>query len=108
MARRTLQQLAPRVIFATLPGPTRKREASPYCYRLTYRNPQPEEAGCVLLWEVLGGRDIYQIALEREESGNLRWHCTCADATYRGEGEHLCKHVQGLISLGGKGEEQTG
>ena len=49
-----------------LPGPTRKRLFSPYCYRLTYTNPKPGEAGCALLWEVLGGRLIYQIALERE------------------------------------------
>jgi hypothetical protein len=93
---------APSVLFALLPGPTRKREPSAYCYRLTYRNPLPGEPGCALLWEVSGGRLTYQIALEREETGRLRWHCTCADAVYRGETveNHRCKHVRGLIDLG--------
>jgi len=45
------------VVFTSLPGPTRKREPSPYCYRLTYRNPQPREPGCVLMWAV-GGKSI--------------------------------------------------
>jgi len=55
-----------------------------------------------MLWEVLGGRLDYQIALERAESGDLRWHCTCADAVYRGEydSRHVCKHVRGLKELG--------
>jgi hypothetical protein len=84
-----------------LPGPTRKRNPSPYCYRLTYRSPQPDELGCVLLWDVYGGRQEYQIALERETTGKLCWHCTCADAVYRGEeSPHTCKHVRGLRSLG--------
>jgi hypothetical protein len=95
---------APYILFSLLPGPTRKRKESPYCYRLTYRNPQPGEAGCVMLWEVLGGRQEYQIALERGETGELHWHCTCADAVYRGEYDtrHVCKHVRGLKELGGK------
>ncbi|HEY7330584.1 MAG TPA: hypothetical protein VH592_23290 [Gemmataceae bacterium] len=89
------------VVFTSLPGPTRKRNLSPYCYRLTYRNPQLNEPGCVLLWDVFGGRQEYQIALERETTGKLRWHCTCADAVYRGEdAPHTCKHVRGLRSLG--------
>jgi len=89
------------VLFASLPGPTRKRMLSPYCYRLTYRNPGPAEEGCALLWEVYGGREIYQIALERERSGALRWHCTCADAVYRGEDDpHTFKHIRGLQALG--------
>ena len=93
--------LATGVVFASLPGPTRKREASPYCYRLSYRNPQPREPGCVLLWDVFGGRQEYQIALERETTGKLRWHCTCADAVYRGENApHTCKHVRGMQALG--------
>jgi hypothetical protein len=54
-----------------------------------------------LLWEVYGGREIYQITLERQPSGGLCWHCTCADAVYRGEDEpHTCKHVRGLLTLG--------
>jgi hypothetical protein len=93
--------LAAAVVFASLPGPTRKRAPSAYCYRLTYRNPNPTEPGCVLLWDVDGGRQSYQIALERESAGTLRWHCTCADAVYRGEdAPHLCKHVRGLQALG--------
>jgi hypothetical protein len=84
-----------------LPGPTRKRTWSPYRYRLTYRNPQREAIGCALLWEVLGGRMTYQIVLERSPRGELRWHCTCADAVYRGENApHVCKHVRGLQALG--------
>jgi hypothetical protein len=89
------------VVFASLPGPSRKRTPSAYCYRLTYRTPDPAEPGCLLLWDVLGGRDVYQIALQRQQGGGLRWHCTCADAVYRGESRpHLCKHVRGLQALG--------
>src|SRR5258708_1931037 len=93
--------LAADVVFAALPGPTRKRTPSPYCYRLTYQNPDSLAEGCVLSWDVLGGRDVYQIALERQASGRLRWHCSCADAVYRGENRaHVCKHVRGLQALG--------
>jgi hypothetical protein len=100
--------LAPAVLVATLPGPTRKRTHSPYCYRLTYRNPEPGGTGCALLWEVLGGREIYQIALERERSGRFLWHCTCPDAVYRGEdAPHTCKHVRGLLRLGRGGRDRT-
>jgi hypothetical protein len=89
------------VVFTSLPGPTRKRAPSAYCYRLVYRNPEPNVAGCMLLWDVHGGREPYQIALERQTGGRLRWHCTCADAIYRGEDEpHTCKHVRGLQALG--------
>src|SRR5919199_5572083 len=96
------------VLFTILPGPTRKRERSPYCYRLTYRNPEPEVPGCALLWDVFGGRLPYQVALEREPSGGLRWHCTCADAIYRGESSnHVCKHVRGLQTLGRRPIEEV-
>ncbi len=90
------------MVVAALPGPTRKRTPSPYCYRLTYRNPDPAVPGCTLLWDVIGGRLRYQIALERETDGRLHWHCTCADAIYRGDTEpnHVCKHVRGLLNLG--------
>ena len=86
------------VLYADLPGPTRKRTQSPYAFRLTYRNADPRGRGCALVWEVEGGRMIYQIALEREEGGGLRWHCTCADAVYRGEDfpDYQCKHVRAL------------
>ena len=85
-------------LYADLPGPTRKRTHSPYCFRLTYRNADPREPGCALVWEVHGGRMTYQIAVEREAAGGLRWHCTCADAVYRGEDfpDYQCKHVRAL------------
>jgi hypothetical protein len=99
------RSLAPTVVFTSLPGPTRKRTVSPYCYRLCYQG-DGDAAGCVLLWDVMGGRDIYQVTLERQENGNLRWHCTCADAVYRGEsGQHVCKHVRGVQALGRKQTE---
>src|SRR5262245_58316660 len=92
--------LANEVAFAALPGPTRKRLPSPYCYHLTYR-ADAEAVGCVLLWDVLGGREVYQVALERLPSGELCWHCTCPDAIYRGDRvPHTCKHVRGLQGLG--------
>src|SRR5262245_30256714 len=95
--------LPPGIVFTTLPGPTRKRTPSPYCYRLTYTSPDPVGEGCALLWEVYGGRLTYQVALERQPSGRLRWHCTCADAVYRGENApHVCKHVRGLREAGRK------
>lgn len=89
-------------LITVLPGPTRRRQPSPYCYRLTYRNPEPAVPGCSLLYDVRGGRTVYQVALEREPNGELRWHCTCADAIYRGETEpnHVCKHVRGLLQVG--------
>ncbi len=89
------------VIYTALPGPSRQRSPRAYRYRLIYRNSKPADPGCALLWEVEGGRLLYQIVLEREETGRLRWHCTCADAVYRGEDErHLCKHIRGLQGYG--------
>jgi hypothetical protein len=94
---------APTVLFTLLPGPDRKRVARPYGYRLTYRNPDDDAAGCVMLWEVSGGRLHYQIAMERDESGSLRLHCSCADAIFRCETEgRLCKHARGLLEIGGR------
>jgi hypothetical protein len=87
---------------AVLPGPGRRRMASVYRYRVTYTNPHPGEPGCVMLWEVTGGRFGYQIALELTDTGELHWHCTCADAAYRSENQpHLCKHIRGLQALRG-------
>ena len=81
-----------------LPGPDRKRTAKAYHYHLTYRRGEAAEPGCLMLWEVRGGRSAYQIALERREQGALRIHCTCADAIYRGEQPgHRCKHVEGFL-----------
>jgi hypothetical protein len=99
----TLRSEAPAVLFTPLPGPDRKRVARPYGYRLTYRNPDADACGCVLLWEVSGGRLHYQVALERDESGALRLHCSCADAVFRCEAEgRLCKHARGLLEIGGR------
>src|SRR5262245_65644274 len=75
------------VLFTYLPGPDRSRSRTAYGYRLIYRNPEEGAAGCALIWEVFGGRARYQIALERDEAGELRLHCTCADAVFRAEGE---------------------
>lgn len=83
---------------AVLPGPDRKQTLSEYLFRVTYRNPAADEPGCVMVWEVCGGRLPYQIAVERTDRGGLKWHCSCADAVYRGDNpEHTCKHVRGLI-----------
>jgi len=93
-------QLSPfGIILKLLPGPDRNRRLNVYTYRITYRNPLSAQPGCVMTWEVSGGRLSYQIALERTRSSKLTWHCTCADAIYRGDGHphHVCKHVQGLI-----------
>jgi hypothetical protein len=39
--------------------------------------------------------------LERDEAGNLRLHCTCADAVFRAEEDgRFCKHVRGLLQIG--------
>src|SRR5438876_2270855 len=84
-----------------LPGPDRKRLPKNYRYRLAYRNADPEAIGCVMLWEVRGGRTSYQIAIERDETGAMRSHCTCADAVFRGHvHDHVCKHVRGFLKLG--------
>jgi hypothetical protein len=84
-----------------LPGPDRKRTSKSYHYHLTFRRHQTEAPGCLMTWHVRGGRLPYQIALERQEHGTLRVHCTCADAIYRGEQPgHRCKHVEGFLQVG--------
>jgi hypothetical protein len=89
------------VLLTLLPGPDRKRTQSPYWYRLTYRDAALRGAGCVMAWEVSGGRSTYQVALERDDRGSLHLHCTCADAVYRAEDEgRFCKHVRGLLEFG--------
>lgn len=83
---------------ATIPGPDRKRTLTDYRYRLTYRDAAPDGPGCLMAWDVSGGRLPYQVAVERTDGGQLRWHCSCADAVYRGEDvRHTCKHVRGLV-----------
>lgn len=95
-------------LFTLLPGPGRKRAESTYGYRLTYRGPEAPSAGCVMSWEVSGGRVPYQIHLERDEAGTLRLHCTCADAVFRAEEEgRFCKHVRGLFQIG-RGDAASG
>jgi hypothetical protein len=92
----------PDILTADLPGPTRKRTPSQYGFRLTYRSLDPRAEECILLWDVYGGRLTYQIAVEREERGSLRWHCTCADWVYRGEDfpDYQCKHIRALRARG--------
>jgi hypothetical protein len=100
--------LPPFTLLARLPGPDRKRSETPYCYLLRHRDVQTAGPACVLLWEVTGGRQEYQIALERDEVGNLRLHCTCADAVYRAENEgRFCKHIRGLLSFGQAGSQPS-
>jgi hypothetical protein len=81
-----------------LPGPDRKRLPKQYHFTITYRNPKVQDSGCVMTWEVQGGRMAYQIALEQTPTGKRQWHCSCADAIFRGEDNpnHQCKHVQAL------------
>lgn len=87
-------------VFSLLPGPDRKRQPAAYRYSLTFRNPETGP-GCVMVWDVNGGRMSYQIALERDEVGTLHLHCTCADAIFRAEPEgRFCKHVRGLLDIG--------
>src|SRR5262245_28190006 len=89
------------LITLVLPGPDRKRTFMPYHYRMTFRTPTPGEPGCVATWDLYGGREDYQISLERTEGGELLWHCTCPDAVYRADdaNPHYCKHVRGLIDV---------
>jgi hypothetical protein len=94
-------QPMPIAYLAALPGPNRKRTPSVYQYRLAFRNPQPDQSGCVATWEVTGGRMPYQIALERDDAGRHFWHCTCADAIFKAEEQgRVCKHVKGLLEFG--------
>jgi len=92
------------LFFSPIPGPDRKRTIRPYLYRVTYCNEEPDEVGCAMAWEVFGGRMTYQVALEREWDGKLRWHCTCADSVYR---ERQCKHIQGVKALGRPRQQMT-
>jgi hypothetical protein len=87
------------MLMKILPGAHRKRSPGLYCYRVTYRNSDGNGSGCVMTWEVTGGRTAYQLALERITPGQMKWHCTCADSVYRGDVDpnHLCKHVTGLL-----------
>jgi len=82
-----------------LPGPDRKRSERTYGYRLLYCNSRWDEPVCAALWQISGGRELYQIALEYDDRGQFIWHCTCADAIYRAADQgRVCKHVQGLLA----------
>src|SRR5688572_22847130 len=48
------------MVMKVLPGADRKRTPGLYCFRVTYRNPDGLEPGCVMTWEVSGGRTPYQ------------------------------------------------
>ena len=81
-----------------VPGPDRKRRPVPYSYRIAYRDSDAPVGGCVMVWDVSGGRLPYQIAAERVRTG-VRYHCTCADSVYRTDRDpgHVCKHVAALL-----------
>lgn len=83
----------------TLPGPDRWRSPTDYQYTVTYRSPDGKIPGSLMTWQVDGGRLSYQVVLELTDSGQRKWHCTCADAIYRGSPEHECKHVQALRAV---------
>ena len=88
------------VIAVPMRGPTRKQDEAEYRFRVTYRGTASQEPGCLMTWEVTGGRTPYQLALERTDSGDTRWHCTCADFVYRGDHpRYRCKHVGGLVDV---------
>src|SRR5438445_9545343 len=53
------------IVAVVLPGPDRKRLPAPYMFDVTYRNPNPYEPGCLMTWNVRGGREAYQVAAER-------------------------------------------
>jgi len=87
-------------LLTILPGATRKRLPSIYQYRQTYRRADGDTGTCLAVWDVLGGREIYQIAVEEGVAGQHEWHCTCADATYRSRfAYYRCKHVEGLMDV---------
>lgn len=80
-----------------LPGPSRKRKPVEYEYIQTWHNPDRQAIGCLDVWEVRGGRDVYQVAVEQLPGGFRQWTCTCAHAIYRAEPlGRACKHVIGL------------
>jgi hypothetical protein len=98
----TMQNRPPfAMISLVLPGPDRKRMPVPYHYRLTFRAANPHEPGCAATWEIYGGREEYQLVLERTAGGELLWHCSCADAVYRARdgNPHYCKHIRALKDL---------
>ena len=87
-------------LLTLLPGITRKRLPHVYQFRRTYTRTPGDDTTCLATWDVLGGREPYQIASEQTSNGDVLWHCTCADATFRGTTKYYrCKHVRGLLEL---------
>lgn len=75
----------------------KKPSQSVYTFRLVFQPKQEPNEGCLGVWEVSGGHEKYQIALEHTDRGNKRWHCTCPDAIYRSEPlGRVCKHIVAL------------
>lgn len=82
---------------ANLPGPSRKRKPATYHYVRTYHNDDRTAIGCLDVWEVHGGREVYQVAVEQLAGGWRHWSCTCPHAIYRAEPlGRACKHIIGL------------
>lgn len=98
---------SPGVVTAILPGPNRQRRPTRYAYCVRYRNPDPRQPGCLITWDVLGGRDDYQIAAEWTLDNRIAWHCTCPDAIFRGSRHpaRFCKHIHGLFTVLNIGSE---
>ena len=87
-----------------LPGPSRRRHPVNYEYVRTWHNDDRKAIGCLEVWEVHGGREVYQVALEQRAGGWRQWSCTCAHAIYRAEPlGRACKHVLGLPSAANDG-----
>jgi hypothetical protein len=84
-------------LHVNLPGPSRQKLPSAYDYRCIWHNADRKAVGCLDVWEVHGGRDVYQIAVEQLPGGWRRWTCTCPNAVYTSEPlGRACKHVLGL------------
>jgi predicted nucleic acid-binding Zn finger protein len=68
-----------------------------YTFRRVFSAEPGVREGCLGVWEVLGGKENYQIAIEAVAGGWQQWHCTCPDAVYRsGPIGRACKHVVAL------------
>ena len=74
----------------------REAHAEPLWFRLTYRSRDPKADRLYAALGRIRRRSEYQIAVEREEGGCVRWHCTCADWVYRNEDfpDYQCKHIR--------------
>ena len=92
--------VAVNTIHVDLPGPTRRKRPTVYNYQCIWHNHDRNAVGCLDVWEVHGGREVYQVALEQRAGGWRQWSCTCPHAIYRAEPlGRACKHVLGLAAL---------